>query len=108
MDKYRIEDFFKGWVIGDFSPSLYKNSHLEVGYKTFKRGDIEQAHFQLASTEITIVTDGTIRLGKLTFEAGDIIVIHPLEVADFESLTDSSLICLKFPSVPSDKVLVNE
>ena len=108
MERHRIENFSKGWVVGNFSPSLHLNSNFEVGFKTFKAGDTEQAHYQIVATEITIVTSGTIRIGNTTFETGDIIVIHPSEVAGFESITDSSLVCIKFPSVPSDKVLVNE
>ena len=108
MDRYRIEDFINGWIVGNFSPSLFRNEDFEVGYKTYKSGDIEPAHFQLVATEITIVTQGSVRIGALTYVPGDIIVIHPSEVADFESITESSLVCIKFPSFPSDKVLAIE
>ena len=36
MEKYKVEDFFKGWFIGDFSPSLFKNTHFEVAVKFFE------------------------------------------------------------------------
>lgn len=108
MDQYRIEDFINGWIVGNFSPSLYKNEGFEVGFKTYKCGDTERAHFQLVATEITIVTQGTVRIAGLTYGPGDIIVIHPSEVADFESITDSGLVCIKFPSLPADKVLASE
>jgi quercetin dioxygenase-like cupin family protein len=108
MERHRIENFSKGWVVGNFSPSLHLNSNFEVGFKTFRAGERALAHYQIVATEITIVTSGTIMIGNATFETGDIIVIHPSEVAGFESITDSSLVCIKFPSIPSDKVLVNE
>jgi quercetin dioxygenase-like cupin family protein len=108
MDFYKVEDFFKGWIIGDFAPSLHKNSDFEVAVKFFKRGETEASHKQLIATEITVVIEGHIRLGGSIFERGDIISIPPHEVADFESLTDSSLVCVKFPSIPNDKVVVDE
>ena len=106
MEIFKLEDFFKGWVLGNFEPSLYKTQDFEVGVKFFKKGAIEAAHKQLIATEITIVVEGVIRLGDGIFERGDIISIPPQEVAAFESLTDSSLICVKFPSLPNDKVVV--
>jgi quercetin dioxygenase-like cupin family protein len=105
MQTFNVEEFFKGWIIGNFSPSLYVNPFVEVGIKFFKMGETEASHKQLVATEITIVIDGTIRLGTSIFARGDIISIPPNEIADFESLTDSSLVCIKFPSIPSDKVV---
>lgn len=106
MKIYKLEEFFKGWIIGDFAPSLHKNSDFEVGIKYFKKGEIEAAHMQIIATEITVVVEGEIRLGSIIFQRGDVISIPPYEVADFESITDSSLVCIKFPSIPNDKVIV--
>jgi quercetin dioxygenase-like cupin family protein len=108
MDKYNISDFFKGWIVGDFSPTLHRNSDFEIAVKFFSQGEIEAAHKQLIATEITVVIEGEVRLGSSFFTRGDIISIPPNEVADFESLTDSSLVCIKFPSIPNDKVVINE
>jgi quercetin dioxygenase-like cupin family protein len=108
MEIYKVEDFFKGWVVGDFSPSLHRNSDFEMAVKFFQKGDTEAAHMQLIATEITVVIEGEIRLGGCTFTRGDIISIPPNEVAGFESITDSSLVCIKFPSIPNDKVIIDE
>jgi quercetin dioxygenase-like cupin family protein len=108
MDTHRVEDFVKGWIIGDFSPSLHRNSEFEVAVKFFTQGEVEESHKQLIATEITVVIDGEIRLGTSRFKRGDVISIPPNEVADFESLTDSSLVCIKFPSISNDKVVISE
>jgi hypothetical protein len=52
-----------------------------------------------------VVSHGKIRIGNEILEAGDFLIIQPLEYADFEALEDGSLICVKFPSIPDDKVL---
>ena len=106
MENYKLDDFFKGWIVGNFSPSLFLNSEFEVGVKFFKKGDTELAHKQIIATEITVIIEGKIRLGSSEYNRGDVILIPPNEVADFESLTDSSLVCIKYPSIPNDKVVV--
>ena len=106
MEINKIKDFHKGWIVGNFSPSLFTTKEFEVGVKYFSQGEIEPAHFQLTATEITMVISGVISLGGQIFEPGDIITISPQEVADFLSVTDSVLVCVKFPSHPNDKVVV--
>jgi hypothetical protein len=85
---------------------LFTTKEFEVGVKYFSQGEIERAHFQLTATEITVVISGLISLGGQIFESGDVIMISPQEVADFLSITDSVLVCIKFPSQPDDKVVV--
>lgn len=105
FEHYRLEDFKLGWIVGNFSPSLLRSQEIEISIKHFKRGDLEPSHKQLVATEITVVISGSIRLGESVYGINDIIQILPETYADFESLTDSSLVCIKFPSLPSDKVL---
>ena len=105
MKCYRIENFIKGWVVGDFEPTLHKNSHMEVGVKFFQKDEIESEHHQNIATEITIVTSGIISFNGQEFSKGDIIVVDPKEKTIFKSLTDSTVTCIKFPSIPNDKIL---
>lgn len=99
-----LENFHKGWLIGNFEPSLYKNAHIEVSVKIFSAGDYEPSHKQIIATELTVVIDGKITINGYCFEPGDIIQIEPGEFADFLSVTDSKLVCIKYPSIPTDKV----
>ena len=105
MKSYRLEDFVKGWIVGNFEPSLFINKTVEVGVKNFQAGEREASHKQLIATEITIVTAGEILMGGITFSKGDIALIPPGEFADFLSITDSTLVVLKFPSIPDDKIV---
>ena len=83
----------------------FKNQNLEVCVKLFRSGDTEPSHKQIYATEITVVSEGKVRIGNFMLEKGDVLLIHPGEFADFEAITDGSLTCVKFPSIPSDKVL---
>jgi hypothetical protein len=106
MNLFRLEDFFKGWVVGNFAPSLFGTTDFEVGVKKFNEGEVELAHKQLIATEITIVISGRVRIGDQILMEGDIAVIPPKEIADFESLSDSTLVCIKYPSIPNDKIII--
>lgn len=105
LDKLNLNSFIGGWFVGDFEPSLFKNQHVEAGVKFFKSGDVEPLHKQILATEITVISEGSVRIGESVLQKGEVLIIYPGEYADFEALTDGSLTCLKFPSIPSDKVL---
>jgi hypothetical protein len=101
----KIENFKGGWVVGNFLPSIYMSGDVEVGVKFFDVGDKEPSHKQLIATEITVIHEGKVRIANEFLSSGDILVIEPGQYADFEALTKGSLTCIKFPSIPSDKVL---
>lgn len=105
MKRYSLDSMVNGWFIGNFEPTSLKSKEFEVALKRYKAGDIEPAHFQNIAIEITLVVSGTIRLGAELFYENDIIEIPPLEIADFESITDSIVIAIKSPSNPNDKEL---
>ncbi len=104
--KEEISRFTGGWFLGNFSPAITQMSEVEVGVKYFKKGDREASHKQNISTEITVIHTGIVRIGDMELCQGDILVIPPGEYADFEALSDGSLTCVKFPSIPSDKILL--
>ena len=101
----KLEDFKLGWVVGDFNPALIHSKDVEMAIKHFRKGEIEPSHKQIIATEITIVVSGEIRLGEGKYRADDIVIIPPGVYADFEALTNCSLVCIKYPSLPNDKVL---
>jgi hypothetical protein len=107
MNKYSLDDMKLGWFIGNFSPSLLKNDSIEVGVKTFRRGDTEPSHYQLTATEWTCVVQGRIRIGQHIFETNEIAEISPMEIAEFEALEDCILVVVKSPSLPADKVVTD-
>jgi hypothetical protein len=55
MKKYNLQNFSKGWFIGNFEPSLFSTDQFEVAVKFYKKGDSETSHHHKISTEYTIV-----------------------------------------------------
>lgn len=105
MEKHNINAFTGGWFVGDFAPTLIPTSDFEACVKWFPKGQVEAAHFQRIATEISVVVSGSCRIGSETLSTGEIVVIGPGEIADFEALTDCVVVAIKTPSIPADKVL---
>ena len=105
MERSHLSQFKDGWFIGNFNPSLVETEAFEICVKQFKKGEVELSHFQRISTEITVVLEGTVRMGDHTLEESDILIVSKNEVCDFEALTDCKVMGVKFPSLPNDKVL---
>ena len=103
MEVFNIGDFKDGWFIGNFEPSILQTPEFEISIKYFTKGDIEMLHYQEKATEYTIVIVGRIKLCEQIFFPKNIIAIYPNEECAFEALDDSILVCIKTPSIPSDK-----
>ena len=106
MKLHKLKDMFRGWLVGNFEPSLYKTDDVEVAVKNYKAGDKEEKHYHKIATEITIISDGRVRMNGTIYGTGDIITIEPGEATDFEVLEDTVTTVVKLPCVKDDKYLV--
>jgi len=102
MKKAHIDNFIKGWFVGNFEPSLLKEN-FEVGFHQHKAGDFHQDHFHKHSTEINLVVEGKVKINGEVFRAGDIFVLEPYEISQCEYLTDVKLVVVRNLSDPNDK-----
>lgn len=108
MKKSSLDKMTKGWFVGNFEPTLIKTNDVEVAVKEYKKGDYEDAHYHKIATEITVVVHGSVRMGKGIYKKGDIIIIEPGEVTDFEALEETSCTVVKFPGASDDKFMEEE
>ena len=106
MKLHKLKDMFKGWLVGNFEPSLYKTDDVEVAVKNYKAGELDEKHYHKIATEITIISDGTVRMNGTIYGSGDIITIEPGEATDFEALEDTTTTVIKIPCVKDDKYIV--
>lgn len=106
MQSYRLNEMVGGWFIGGFTPTAFSTTDCEVAVKTYSAGDHEAAHFHKIATEITLVQSGTVRMAGRTWSAGDVIVLSPGEVTDFEAITDVVNVVVKLPGAQKDKYSV--
>ncbi len=105
MKVAHIDEMVKGWIIGDFDPSLFITKHFEVAVKEYKKGDYEESHHHKIATEFTVIIDGSAEMSGKAYHSGDIIKIEPYQSTDFRALTDLKTVVIKTPSVKNDKYL---
>lgn len=101
-----LDNMTKGWFIGDFKPSVLRTKEFEVAVQFHKKGDQEPAHFHEHSVECNVLVSGSMNINGIEFEAGDIFTILPDEVARAEFHEDCTIVVVRTPSLPTDKVEV--
>jgi quercetin dioxygenase-like cupin family protein len=106
MKKYKLDTFTRGWVIGDFEPSIIRTKDFEVMVRYYKAGDKEAKHVHKIAHEITIIVSGTYRMNGELLGPGDIVHLSPGEATDFECLEDGANTVIKTPSVMGDKYVL--
>lgn len=103
LEKYNLEEMFKGWFIGNFEPSLFKTNDVEVGVKKYKRDEFENSHFHKIATEFTVVISGIVEMNGVQYGENDIIKILPGVSTNFKAITDVVTVVVKLPGANNDK-----
>lgn len=106
MKKNSLSSYTKGWIVGDFDPSLQRSTSIEVGVKRYKAGDVDKMHVHHIVTEHTVVVEGAVEMSGNRYVSGDIITVFPGEPVKFKAITDATLVVIKTPSIPSDKHII--
>jgi len=101
-----VSDTHRGWVIGDFEPSLLRTKDFEVGILKHPKGEKWPAHYHKIATEYNILISGTMRLCDVELFPGNTFILEPNEIADPIFHEDCLIVCIKVPSNTSDKYLV--
>lgn len=108
MKKYQLENFTRGWIVGNFDPSIIKTGDFEFMVRNYKMGDTEKKHTHKVAAEITVIVSGEFKMNGEVFRGGDIIHLSPGDATDFECLKDGASAVVKIPSVVGDKYLFEE
>ena len=75
MKVHKLKDMVKGWFVGDFTPTLVSTGAVEVAVKSYKAGEYEPVHHHKIATEITVITNGSVRMNGTEYASGTIIVL---------------------------------
>lgn len=106
MEKYNLKDFKRGWIVGDFEPSILRTKNFEFMVRGYKKGEKEPTHVHRMADEITVVTSGSFIMNGGKLEAGDILHLNPGTPSDFECLEDGTTAVIKTPSIIGDKYII--
>ena len=108
MEVSKLKDMTRGWLIGDFEPSVLKTKDFEVGVLTHPAGEVWPAHYHPVGTEYNVLLEGKMNVCDKELEVGEIFVIHPGEIADPTFHEDCKILCVKVPGDSTDKVVVGD
>lgn len=106
MKTARLEEMIKGWFVGNFQPTLYQTNDVEVAVKNYHAGDHEDSHYHKIATELTVIINGRVRMNGIEYTEGDIIIMEPGDVTDFEALTEAVNVVVKIPGANHDKYIL--
>jgi hypothetical protein len=103
MRTAKLDEMKKGWFVGGFNPTAHSTEACEVAVKYYKAGDKEGSHLHRVATEITLVLSGHAQMVGRDWCEGEILVLEPGEITDFEALTDCITVVVKLPGALNDK-----
>jgi|TARA_R110002167_G_scaffold55962_3_gene158945 hypothetical protein len=107
MKTANIRDYKGGWFVGDFEPSIFQNPFFEVSHQHHKQGTESEPHTHMVTTEITYILKGRATVSGLDMISGDIFVYEKEDIADVKFLEDTDIVIVRWPSIPSDKYLID-
>jgi hypothetical protein len=105
MELFNLNNFFKGWYIGNVEPTLFNTDDFEVAIKRYSKNDREEAHYHKIAIEYTLIIEGEVLMNNIKYIKNDIIEILPNESTDFVCLTDVITCVIKIPCVKKDKYI---
>ena len=106
MKKHNLSDFWRGWFIGNFEPSVLKTEAFEVGYLFHLKGEHWPDHYHKLGAEYNLLVKGKMIMNDEIISEGEIFIMEPNEVASPIFLEDCYVVCIKTPSLPGDKYMV--
>lgn len=105
MKKFNLNDMIRGWIIGNFDPSLLKTNEFEIAVKRYKAGEYEETHYHKISTEYTVIVSGIVEMSGVIYNQDDILIIPKMEETDFKAITDVVTVVIKVPFSKNDKYI---
>ena len=108
MKVSKLSDYTRGWIIGDFEPSILRTKDFEVAIFTHSKGEKWPSHYHKEAVEYNVLVSGKMMMQDQELNAGDVFVLDRYEVANPIFLEDCTVVCVKAPSIPSDKFEVTK
>lgn len=103
-----INNYKNGWIVGDFTPAIYKNSLFEVAIHNHKKNEETFPHYHKITKELNLILEGTLKVSDHILSSGDIWIYEENEISNVEFITDCKLLIVRWPSIPSDKYFLEK
>ena len=100
---HKLSDMTRGWFIGDFEPSILKRKDIEIAVMDHKKGELSLSHVHRVATEYNVLLSGKLLINNIIIEPNTIFVIPNNLLTRAVFLEDCRVLCIKTPSLPTDK-----
>lgn len=104
--KWSLSDFIGGWFIGNFEPNIFKTEKYEVALITHCKDEKWDFHYHKLADEVNFLLEGRMLINERLIERGSLFVIQKNQLACPIFLENCKIICIKVPSVPTDKYAI--
>lgn len=107
IEIFKLEQFLNGWIIGNFEPSILKNSGVELAVMNKQKGvGIHDFHYHEKCIEINVLIEGKMKINNKIIEKNDIFVFHPNVPSIYEYLEDCIFVVFKNKPSNNDKIIM--
>ena len=98
-----LDSMKRGWLVGNFEPSILKTDLFEVAYMKHKKDEYWPPHTHNEINEYNVLIKGKMKINNESLEEGSVFIIPKGMLSHARFLKDCEVLCIKVPSVPSDK-----
>jgi hypothetical protein len=98
-----LKNYERNWIVGNFEPSLFKTSSVDIGILFCKKGESGDGHFHLNHVEYNLIINGSVKINDDVLTTGDIFIYEPYDKSNVIFLDDTTLLVIKNPSTKNDK-----
>ncbi len=107
VEIFKLENFKNGWIIGNFEPSLLKNSGIELAVMNKKKGrGINDFHYHEHCIEINVLIKGKMLINDKIINENDIFIFNKNVPSIYEYLEDCIFVVFKNKLSNTDKVIM--
>ncbi len=107
IDIFKLENFVNGWIIGDFEPSILKNTGVELAVMNKKKGiGKNDFHYHENCIEVNVLVKGKMIINDKIILENDVFVIHQNVPSIYEYLEDCTIVVFKNKPSNNDKVIM--
>jgi len=99
-----LDSMKRGWLVGNFEPSILKTDLFEVAYMRHKKDEYSAAHVHNELSEYNVLIHGKMKMNNEVIEKGNVFIVPKGMLTHTNFLEDCEVLCIKVPSVPSDKL----
>jgi dTDP-glucose pyrophosphorylase len=101
-----LTKYTRGWIIGNFLPSVEKNKYCEIGYLSHSKNSGWDFHYHKQAIEFNILVKGKMVINNVFYHTNDIFIINKNIISCPIFLEDCEIICIKIPSIQNDKYII--